>query len=159
MKASKLIKILKLTGNIYVAGAPYYIYEKYRKVMYMYSEKTLIVKNLEFFGVLSMFPPDLTKSENWITYETCVDLYLGLESNNVPYLEVTCYKGSSLDGTRTDKKFKLQVLLNASQIKIFSEDIIYALRREADRAYEIHLESQREIFINNFIGEVMRICE
>lgn len=107
---------------------------------------------------------DLSDINTWSTYDdTCIDLQFSNDTgkdNGFPNNQLVCkvkiYDGRSLDGARTGLKFEAKLWLPTSFIHNIEQRIGWGFDSYLEDAYEIHLKSQKNLWINNMKNEILK---
>ncbi len=115
-KAQELIKKLNILGSVNSSN--------YKLMQLVYEEvknNKVVVKSKEWCDPWKnqkpeFYPLDLKKFNNWITYNTCVDLVFTNTKKAGFICDVIIYDGRLLDGMRENKRFKATILLDISFI-------------------------------------------
>ena len=102
------------------------------------------------------YPLDLSNIKTWSTYdEKCIDLDFFVNDDKKLICDVVIWNGDSFDGHRTNRRFSAKLQFPNKFIKELNKDIHWKFNRFLNNQYKIHLENQRQAWINSTRKEFM----
>lgn len=104
-----------------------------------------------------IYPLDLSSKDVWITYDRCIDFTFKPSDNRQILLEVTNYDGEMLNGFRKNIRWTATIILPINFLKNITDKIQSKLEDLAEEAYELHLETKKRKYIDDFISETLKI--
>lgn len=109
---------------------------------------------------LNYFPLDLSEIGNWSTTEgECIDIKFTFENNKLTCKVLIYESYSSYSGSRNKLKFSAVLILPISFILNLEHKINGALSVNAELAYENYLETQKQLWILNYINNIVEVGE
>jgi hypothetical protein len=104
------------------------------------------------------YPLDLNDTDNWVTYQDCVDIQLDYNhEKGCPTIEVTIWSGRLLNGHKTDRKWSASFELNENHLQKFEQLINWRwrdyLEREHHRREEEKLERELKLIEDELLTE------
>lgn len=102
---------------------------------------------------------DISNKNNFITYGKCLLAIIKKCKSNKKFIEVEIivYEGDMLNGLPTDIRLKTILNIPYDFLKKCENLIIKKIKIMGEDAYYLHLENEKNNFINNFIKEIIEL--
>lgn len=104
-----------------------------------------------------IYPLDLKNKDIWINFNRCIEFNFEPFNETKICLEVKHYNGDSLNGNRQKVNWTAIFHLPLKFLDNIENQINSALDNLAEDAYDLHLETQKLTYINNFKEEMLKI--